>query len=126
MKHSKLLLFSLFLIFSPTVFALRCGHELVNLGDYKQDVIDKCGEPISIDSHIERRGDSNFTNLSRRFSNGIRSLPNTSINFGQQYYTEVEVTVEEWIYDFGHRKFRQRLRFENGRLKEIKRLGRGG
>lgn len=126
MKHSRLLLLFLFLSFSPTVFALRCSHELVSLGDYKQDVIDKCGEPISIDSHIERRADSNFANLSNRFSNGIRQLPNTAIHFGQQHYTEIEVIVEEWVYDFGHSKFRQYLRFENGRLKEIKRLGRGG
>lgn len=112
MKHSKLLLLSLCLLFSHSVFALRCGHTLVDLGDYKEDVIDKCGEPESIESHIERRGASNFVDQSSRRQGS-----------GALLYTEIEVVVEEWIYNFGRRRFKQYMRFENGKLIEIRDLG---
>lgn len=119
MNKSKLLLLSLCLLFSNAVFALRCGHELVDIGDYKEDVIEKCGEPESIETHIEIRGASD------RFGARTRVSPGTSINLGQQHWTEIEVVVEEWIYNFGRRRLQKYLRFENGRLKEIKDLGRG-
>jgi Protein of unknown function (DUF2845) len=119
MKQSKLLLMSLCFLFSHPVFALRCGHTLVDLGNYKEEVIDKCGEPESIETHIEIRGVTN------RFGGRTRPSPGTSINFGQQQYTEIEVVVEEWIYDFGRRRFQKHLRFENGRLTEINDLGKG-
>jgi hypothetical protein len=118
MKRSRLLIISLCLLFSHPVFALRCGRALVDLGSYKEDVIDQCGEPESINTHIEIRG------VSDRFGARIPSSPGT-IKFGQQNWREIEVVVEEWIYDFGPRRFRQSLRFENGRLTDIKDLGRG-
>ncbi|MDO9103499.1 MAG: DUF2845 domain-containing protein [Methylovulum sp.] len=124
MKLLILLFLSLCLCFADAAYALRCGHELVDLGDYKADVIDKCGEPESIETHIERRGGSDFASRSRYYGNG--KYPRASGNYGQQQYVEIEVVVEEWVYDFGRRKFQQYLRFENGRLKEIKRLDRGG
>jgi len=35
-----------FLLFaSSSVYALRCGNELVSEGDFKFEVINKCGEP---------------------------------------------------------------------------------
>jgi hypothetical protein len=111
MKQSKLLLLSLCILFSHPVFALRCGYTLVDIGNYKEEVIDKCGEPQSIESHIERRGVSNVVGQSQYYGNGTI------------LYTEIEVVVEEWIYDFGRRKFKQYMRFENGRLTEIKDLG---
>ncbi|WP_019867004.1 DUF2845 domain-containing protein [Methylovulum miyakonense] len=120
MSITKLLPLLACLLFSPPILALRCGHELVDLGDNKNDVLDKCGEPESIDSHIERRGASNYANA----RNGLHS-PGTSIGYGQQQYIEVDVLVEEWVYDFGRRRLRQYLRFENGRLREIKTLNRG-
>ncbi|MDD1625479.1 MAG: DUF2845 domain-containing protein [Methylococcaceae bacterium] len=119
MKLSKLLLMFLCILLSYPAFALRCGRALVDIGDYKEDVADKCGEPKYIDTHIELRG------VTDRFGARTRPSPGTSINFGQQHYTEVEVVVEEWIYDFGRRRFQKRLRFENGRLTEIKDLGYG-
>lgn len=119
MKQSKLLLMSLCILFSYPVFALRCGQALVDIGSYKEDVIDKCGEPESIESHIERRG------VADRIGGRTRASPRSSINFGQQRYTEIEVVVEEWIYDFGRRRFKKSLRFENGRLTEMKSLGKG-
>ena len=77
----------------------------------------KCGEPESIETHIEIRG------VTDRFGARTRVSPETSINFGQQHWTEIEVVVEEWIYNFGRRRLQKYLRFENGRLTEIKDLG---
>jgi len=125
MKRVKFIFLLFSLLFSQAIFALRCGHELVDLGDNKKDVLNKCGEPESIDTHVERRGSSNFANGSRYFGNKSRQHPGASITYGQHHYVEVDVLVEEWIYDFGRRRLQQYLRFENGRLKEIKTLGRG-
>ncbi|MGR9087510.1 MAG: DUF2845 domain-containing protein [Gammaproteobacteria bacterium] len=92
---------------SPGGSSLRCGRNLVNLGDYKAEVYDLCGEPESIETHTRLVG-SKF-----RF-------PNRTIDI-QEYQ---EIQVEEWIYKFGSKRFRQYLRFENGRLVEIKSLDR--
>jgi hypothetical protein len=119
MKQSKLIVMSLCILFSGSVFALRCGQSLVDIGSYREDVIEKCGEPDSVDTHIEIRG------ITNRLGGRTRAAPRTSINFGQQYYSEIEVVVDEWIYDFGPRRFRYYLRFENGRLTEMKSLGKG-
>lgn len=115
----KILLFSLGIFFTSNVFALRCGHQLVNVGDSKHDVLAICGQPESVDTHIERRGASQFVRGQQRAGK------QNGIGYGQQQYIEIDVEVEEWIYDFGSRRLQQYLRFENGRLKEIKNLGRG-
>jgi hypothetical protein len=119
MKHSRLIVMSLCIFFSGSVFALRCGQSLVDIGNYREEVIKKCGEPDSIDTHIEIRGSAH------RLGGRTRADPGTSINFGQQYDTQIEVVVDEWIYDFGPRKFQKLLRFENGRLTEVEDLGKG-
>jgi hypothetical protein len=118
MKQVGLLILLLCLLFSDTAFALRCGHNLVKLGDHKKDVYAVCGEPESIDTHIERRGNRNSSGILQRNSNN-------ALGYGQSQYNEIEVSVEEWIYNFGHTRLRHYLRFENGRLTEIENLGRG-
>ncbi|MDD5273802.1 MAG: DUF2845 domain-containing protein [Methylovulum sp.] len=125
MQPSKLLLLSLCLLASQTAFALRCGHHLVELGNSKNDVVYKCGEPYSIDSHIERRSVSHYANEAQYLGDGITLYPNTATHIGLQQYAEVDVVVEEWVYDFGRRRLQQYLRFENGRLKDMKTLDRG-
>lgn len=92
---------------SPGGSSMRCGRNLINIGDYKVEVYDLCGEPESISTHTKIIG-SKF-----RF-------PHRTIDI--QEYEEVQ--VEEWIYKFGSKRFRQYLRFENGRLVEIKSLDR--
>ena len=119
MKQLALLFLSLCLLFPNAAVALRCGDKLLALGDYKEDVIAKCGEPESVESHVERRGSSYFGSNSQFQRSGGTA-------FGQQQFVEIEVIVDEWVYDFGRRRFQQYLRFENGRLKEIRRLNRGG
>lgn len=89
-------------------YAMRCGHHLVELGDYKGDVFARCGEPDSVETHT-------------KIVSKTIHFPGRTIDL-QQYE---EIQVEEWIYNLGRLRFQQYLRFENGRLREIKSLGRG-
>jgi hypothetical protein len=108
MKLVKLLIFLLSLFFSNAALALRCGHSLVDIGNFKNDVYAKCGAPESIDTRIKIIGSRVH-------------FPYRTLDIDQ--YEEVE--VETWIYNFGPVRFQQYLRFENGVLVEIKTLGRG-
>nr|WP_305888616.1 DUF2845 domain-containing protein [Methylomonas sp. SURF-2] len=88
--------------------AFRCGRELVQVGDHKLDVLEKCGEP----EWTERRYGTRGSRL--RHPYGALEL--------NQYE---EVVIDEWIYNFGRRKFKQFLQFENGVLKKIENLDYG-
>ncbi len=116
--------FLLCLLFSQPSLALRCGSWVVEPGDFKQDVYDVCGEPDSMESHYETRIAGNYADFTQHHR-GARRYSGGAFNYGQEHYREIEVLVEEWIYDFGRSRLRQHLRFENGQLKEVKDLGRG-
>lgn len=104
---------------TQTAFAFRCDHQLVQLGDRKIEVSNSCGDPDSIDQHYETKLVRNLIRISGGTPN------NSGVQIGQQTYYEVQILVEEWVYDFGRRRFQQYLRFENGVLTEIKDLGKG-
>jgi hypothetical protein len=87
---------------------MRCGHDLVELGYYKEEVRRRCGEPESVETRS-------------RLAGSTVHFPHRTIDI-QQYD---EIQVEEWIYNFGPSRLKQYLRFENGELKEIKTLRRG-
>ena len=91
---------------------------MVQVGDRKLEVANKCGEPDSIEQHFETRAVQSSVNADNRHSNN-------PLRYGQKYYTQVEISVEEWTYDFGRSRFGQLLRFENGVLTDITDLGRG-
>ncbi len=118
------IVFAASVAFSAPLYALRCGHSLVQPGDRKSYVYEICGEPDDIDSHYERRGNQNYADVRRNNFGQNRRIPNNSFNFGQSNYREIEVLVEEWTYDFGSAKLRKLLRFENGRLIEVENLGK--
>lgn len=108
MKKSAIWVLILSLCCLNTAFAMRCGRYLVIEGDYKSDVIARCGHPDSIETHTEIVG---------------RTLHFPYRTLDLQHYEEIQ--VEEWIYNFGSFRFKQYLRFENGVLKEVKSLGKG-
>lgn len=108
MKLVRLLILLSTLFLSNTVFSLRCGTSLVDIGDYKTDVYEKCGAPESIDKRTKIIGNTFH-------------FPHRTIDI-EEYE---EVKVETWIYNFGSIRFKQYLRFENDVLVEIKTLGRG-
>lgn len=96
------------MLFTVNAEAMRCGHQLVKVGDYKGEVLEKCGEPDSVEERTAIRGS--------RLRHPYGSLEIDQFE---------EVTIEEWIYNFGPRKLQQYLEFENGQLKVIRDLGRG-
>jgi len=108
MKNSALWILVLTLCSFNAVSAIRCGRELVQLGDYKGDVLARCGEPESIETRTKVVGST-------------LHHPNRTLDL----YEYEEIQIEEWVYNFGTYRLRQYLRFENGKLKEIKSLGRG-
>ena len=70
--------------------SLRCGSQLVSIGDRSSQVVDKCGEPRSRDML------------------GYKRSPNK----------REEVQVEEWVYGPNNGMY-QYLRFEGNRLVKI-------
>ncbi|WP_424362263.1 DUF2845 domain-containing protein [Methylocystis parvus] len=97
-------------------FALRCGTSLVIEGQSKFDVLQRCGEPAYTDSHVEYRSG---------MSNPLEPRPLDSLEPGFPYPAVREVTVEEWVYNFGPTQLMSSLVFENGRLLKIRTLGYG-
>jgi len=88
--------------------AMRCGSRIVNEGAFKFEVLTKCGEPAFVDERVEY---------------GVTRLypprHNLSLDYGEP------LVIEEWTYDFGPRKFKRLLRFENGILEQIRVLDYG-
>jgi Protein of unknown function (DUF2845) len=120
MNRLNLILLMLCLLFSSPLYALRCGRSLVQAGDYKDYITDICGEPTYVASHYERRGNINRADFGRNDFNNRQQFPDNSVNIGNSNYAEIEILVEEWYYDFGSSRLNKLLRFENGRLKEIR------
>ncbi len=111
MELRKLVLLLLLAAAHEPVVGFYCGHALVLEGDYKLQVLEKCGYPDFQENRIEYR------------STVIRGSEIGQSGF--DIIREVPVTIEEWTYDFGPHRFMQWLYFENGRLLLIKNLGYG-
>jgi len=109
MSNWRLLAVALALSFDAhDAWAFRCGHELVQVGDHKLDVLDKCGEPDAMQERTAIRGSR------LRHPYGVLQIDDHE-----------EVLIEEWVYNFGPRKFKQFLRFEDGILVSIRPLRHG-
>lgn len=92
----------------PSAQAFRCGRFIVQVGDYSTEVLDKCGEPSFSEERL-----------------GFRAVQLRHPFGALQEYRGEEVLIEEWFYDFGPRKFQQKLVFENSRLVNIQQLKHG-
>jgi len=99
----------LFLIVTTDAFAIRCGRQIIDIGAHKIEVLQKCGEPEYTDERLGLRGTR------------WRHPPHGALQIDQYE----QVVIEEWIYNFGPRKFKQLLLFENGILKEVHSLNYG-
>jgi len=106
------------LLLSAAVFAaaparadtLRCGSRLVVEGDSAASVLQKCGEPASIEKQNLVRGPYVWDDNRYRYV-----APGSPI----------EYTVEHWTFNFGPKRFMARVRLEAGVVKEVKTLGYG-
>ncbi|MBC3872991.1 DUF2845 domain-containing protein [Undibacterium flavidum] len=103
--------------------AFRCNTYVIDVGMHKAEIIQKCGNPMTRDQRIERR------RLGVRQSNSnLQPAPATPPQVtrnGVDYEREVEIQIEEWVYNFGPQRFMQLLVFEDGRLKSIQDLSYG-
>lgn len=90
---------------------LRCGSELVSDDASKADVLLKCGEPMTRDSHTEAVGEK-----TKQQSDQGRTTTTGHV---------VYKTIEEWTYNFGPHRLMQVAVFENGRLVDVKSAGYG-
>ena len=115
MKTALLVLSLLTLLILPVgngeASDLRCGAKLVSIGDYRYDVLRKCGEPANVETWEAVR-------IRRDL---LHSVPITREQelFLRSPIAKEWVTIEEWQYNFGQSQFMRYLRFENGRLKRI-------
>ena len=92
-------------------WAFYCGRNVIQEGDYKLQVLQRCGQPDYSDSRMEYRS-------SVWRGSGIQQP-------GLDFIRQEPVLIEEWTYDFGRHRFMQFLHFENGRLIYINTLGYG-
>jgi Protein of unknown function (DUF2845) len=88
---------------------LRCGSKLVSVGASAYDLSSTCGAPDFTTSHVERR-------TVRR----ARSVPCASGVCTVMVEESVEVTVDEWVYDFGRNRFVQHVLLEQGVITSIR------
>lgn len=80
--------------------SIRCNNMLVQRGDTKADVIDKCGEPVFIDSYCEP-------------PTFVGGPPDSTIIVPCE-------DVDLWTYHPGTGQFIQHLYFKRGKLQAIK------
>ncbi|MDA9004083.1 DUF2845 domain-containing protein [bacterium] len=99
-------------LFSMSAQALRCNSQLVDQGDHISSVIDVCGDPVYEDSSTAYVGDSGVVE-----DDAQRLLASREV--------VREVSVRHLVYDFGSRRFKRKLRFIDGHLDRIEKLGRG-
>lgn len=86
----------------------RCGNRLVSVGDTISEVLAKCGPPTWVEERKEERLERIYNDS--YYKNGTLREP---------IYTNVQVNIEEWFYNFGSNRFMQVFTFENGKLVEI-------
>ena len=116
------------LLLAEPALALRCkGGRLVMEGDPQAKVLKFCGEPVSIQQRTIYRSGIPRGWIGQRMSVGSGD---TEINVSREELlihdrSVVEIVVEEWTYHFGPHKLMRVVRFENGLVAEITRLGYG-
>ena len=117
-----MLVFCLFVagaLAADPAYAFRCKSKLVKDGMHEQQVIAICGEPTT-------RRDLGYAVRSPSY--GFRHI--RPGGFRQRHFPAYvnlaqQVIVTEYVYNFGPRKFMQRLVFEGGVLVNIETIGYG-
>ena len=115
----QLLLLCLLATMTTPAFALRCGNKIVRDGDHQAKILDMCGEPDAVQvRNIYRSGvPTQIRSTSRHPRHDEELLVHDR--------SVIEVVVEEWTYNFGPRRLMRVIRFENGIVTSVKRLGYG-
>ena len=97
-----ILLFLAFVTLTPAGDVLAdtfsCAGGIISVGDRSMDVLAKCGQPDSKESHQEELGERLDDNTKQK----------------------VFVTVEEWTYDLGTTQFMRIVVLKNGVVTDIR------
>jgi hypothetical protein len=99
--------------------SLRCGDQLASTGASLYEVRATCGEPDAAFHRIERR------TVIQQLPGPCVKTPQGRTVCGSSVAAVIEVTVDEWTYDFGRDRFIHYLTFEDGRLILISNGGYG-
>ncbi|MEY4577550.1 MAG: hypothetical protein RL701_2253 [Pseudomonadota bacterium] len=86
--------------------SMRCKNRIVSLGDTLYDVQALCGPPDFTEKRVERRA----------VGNQVRSNCAPGARCTSAIVDSIEVTIDQWTYDFGTNRFVQYLTFEAGKL----------
>jgi hypothetical protein len=112
---------SLLLFAATPALAFRCGNRIVSEGDHYSKVLKYCGEPVGVQERVIYREGRTRPRFRAEGPNGL-PYDQEVLQYERSY---VEVMVEEWTYNFGPRRLMQLVRFENGFVVELDRLGYG-
>lgn len=91
--------------------SMRCNDKLVVDGDSMYTVESRCGSPADKQHRVETRTARSWVSLPC-------PVPGQS-NCGQMIERTIEVTIDEWTFDFGPDRLIYRLWFEQGRLLKV-------
>jgi hypothetical protein len=105
--HRTLLLLCCLAATAPA-HALRCGTGVVSKGDSTMKLLRECGEPTMTEKQ-ER-------SVATRSYDPAR---------GTYYDDFVAIPYEIWTYNFGPRRFVQRITIEDGKIRSIESAGYG-
>lgn len=97
------LLTTVIFLFPLSSAAMRCGNDLVDVGDSKIQVIKKCGEPTlkeEIGEDITHENDALGRRKEKRY-------------------------VEQWTYNFGSTRLIYVLTIKNGKVVDIRTMDKG-
>jgi hypothetical protein len=93
--------------------SLRCQNRIIMLGESMYDVQALCGPPDFTDRRVTQRAalrPNRFCPVGARCPGVVET---------------VEVTIDEWTYDFGRTRFIHYLLFEDGKLVAVRQGGYG-
>jgi hypothetical protein len=84
----------------------RCPTgRLVSVGDRSADVLERCGEPDAVIQRIEKR------KVKHKYTRRIGNLEESIIE-----EQEIEIPIDEWMYDMGRYTLTRYVVFENNRV----------
>jgi len=101
MRAQTILLFISLLLVSFSVNALRCGNQIVDIGDPEIKVLQYCGNPASV------------VHTTKEVFNSTTLAP------GVKHATGDTIQVDILTYNFGSTNFIYKLIFEDGVLTDI-------
>ena len=93
--------------------SMRCGGNLINVGDFQQEVIAKCGDP----QHVETIEDHPEEWVSKYYEDDQG-------RFKAPYLLKSPINREIWTYQLGDNRLPYYLYFYKGRLTRLEVGGR--